>query len=150
MPFRHRLAGLALFGFAALSPVWADPVAFNSFVSSPPGAPIGFAYAGNKFVGSIQGDGFGVLYSTDLSGGNVQAFAPGVFFAGGSPAAEHFVSSSLGLGGFPSRDIYVAQSNNIIHITNDGTSSNVFASGLSGAFAGSRLTPWARSATTCW
>ena len=85
------------------------------------GGTIGFSYAGNKFVGSVQADGTGnVLYSTDLNGGNVQVFAPTVNIPGGSPSSEHFVASSLGLGGFPSRDIYVAAANDIIHIDNAG------------------------------
>ena len=96
---------------------------------------IGFAYAGNKFVGSVQRDGTGALYSTDLVGGNVQLFAPTVILAP-NPSSEHFVSSSLGLGGFPSRDVYVANSNGVMHITNDGTSSNLFVTGLIGDVRG--------------
>jgi hypothetical protein len=69
-------------------------------------ATIGFAYAGNKFVGSIERDGTDVLFQTNLIGGGVTAFAPTVSLAATS-ASEHFVTSSLGLGGFPSRDIYV-------------------------------------------
>src|SRR6266404_4180973 len=96
---------------------------------------IGFAYAGNKFVGSVQRDGTGALYSTDLNGGNVQVFAPTVSLAP-NLASEHYVSSSLGLGGFPSRDIYVANANGVMHITNNGASSNVFVSGLNGLVRG--------------
>lgn len=96
---------------------------------------IGFAFAGNKFVGSVQRDGTGALYSTDLNGGNVQVFAPTVSLAPTS-SAEHFVSSSLGLGGFPSRDVYVASGNGVMHITNDGTSSDLFVSGLNGSVRG--------------
>ena len=96
---------------------------------------IGFTYAGNKFVGSVQRDGTGALYSTDLVGGNVQLFAPTVILAP-NLSSEHFVSSSLGLGGFPSRDVYVANSNGVMHITNDGTTSNLFVAGLIGDVRG--------------
>jgi hypothetical protein len=117
----------------------AQAVTFNTVFTDPhpllgPGT-IGFAYAGNKFVGSVQQDGTGALYSTNLTGGNVQLFAPAVSLAG-SAASEHFVSSSLGLGGFPSRDVYVAAGNTVVHITNDGTSSNTFVSGLNGGVRG--------------
>lgn len=114
-------------------------VTLNVFTDPHPtvgGGTIGFTYAGNKFVGSVQADGNNVLYSTDLNGGNVQVFAPTVFIPGGSPSSEHFVSSSLGLGGFPNRDVYVAAGNSIIHIDNAGTTSNTFVSGLASAVRG--------------
>lgn len=128
------LAALAWFsssvGHAAnFSTIFTDP---HPLLSE---GTIGFAYAGNKFVGSVQRDGTGALYSTDLTGGNVQLFAPSVVLAP-NPSSEHFVSSSLGLGGFPGRDIYVASSNGVMHITNDGTTSNLFVSGLSGNVRG--------------
>jgi hypothetical protein len=100
------------------------------------GGTIGFAYAGNKFVGSAQGDGVGILYATDLDGSNVRLFAPSISIPSGSISSEHYVTSSLGLGGFPSRDIYVAAGNGILHITNDGTSSNMFVTGLAGPVRG--------------
>ena len=96
---------------------------------------IGFSYAGNKFVGSVQLNGTGALYSTDLNGGNVQLFAPAVNLDP-NPSGEHYVSSSLGLGGFPNLDVYVASANGVVHITNDGSSSNSFVSGLSGDVRG--------------
>src|SRR2546422_3586929 len=77
-------------------------IVFNVFTNPHPllsGGTIGFAYAGNKFVGSVQGNGTNLLYSTDLNGGSVALFAPGVSLAA-SPSGEHFVASSLGLGGF--------------------------------------------------
>jgi len=107
----------------------AHALTLNVFTDPHPtvsGGTIGFAFAGDKFVGSVQADGLNVLYSTNLTGGNVQVFAPTVSIPGGSPSSEHFVTSSLGLGGFPSRDIYVAAGNGIIHINNAGTASNVF------------------------
>jgi hypothetical protein len=102
---------------------------------------IGFTYAGNKFVGSVYSGG--QLYSTDLTGGSVAAFGPANVLNSGQ--FEHYVTSSLGLGGFPLRDIYVGDirctvgscvtndpnlENSIVHITNDGTSSNKFVGGL--------------------
>ncbi len=94
---------------------------------------IGFTFAGNKFVGSVYSGG--QLYSTDLSGGSVAAFGPsGVLNAG---IFEHYVASSYGLGGFPSRDIYVGDlhgnENSIVHITNDGTSHDKFVGGMCGS-----------------
>ncbi|MCU1276165.1 MAG: motif putative anchor domain protein [Bryobacterales bacterium] len=105
-------------------------IVLNTFVSSTGGSPIGFAYAGNKFVGSNYFSS--QLYQTDLNGGNVQNFGPLVL----NPTGEDYVSSSLGLGGFPSRDIYVATGTSIEHISNDGTSHNTFVSGLVGNVKG--------------
>jgi len=101
---------------------------------------IGFAYAGDKFVGSIQRDGTNVLFQTDLSGGSVTTFASTVSLAG-TASSEHYVASSLGLGGFPSRDIYVASGGGVMHISNDGTSSNLFVTGLSGTVRGILFDP---------
>lgn len=94
------------------------------------GGAVGFTYAGNKFVGSALGDGAGILYATDLSGKNVRVFAPGVSVPAGSISSEHYVASSLGLGGFPERDIYVGAGNGILHISNDGTRSSMFVTDL--------------------
>jgi hypothetical protein len=112
------------------SPAVSAALVLNPFTDPHPllsGGTIGFTYAGNKFVGSVQADGAGnVLYSTDLTGGNVQLFAPTVNIPSGSPSSEHFVASSLGLGGFPSRDVYVAAGNDIIHIDNAGATGGSF------------------------
>ena len=98
----------------------------NPFTDPHPllsGGTIGFAYIGDGFVGTVQADGTGnVLYRTDVNGGSVSIFAPTVLIPGGSPSSEHFVASSLGLGGFPDRDVYVAAANGIIHIDHAGTS----------------------------
>jgi hypothetical protein len=129
---------LGVLGLAVHAPVAAG-LTLSVFTNPHPvvsGGTIGFAYAGNKFVGSVQADGFNVLYSTDLTGGNVQVFAPTVSIPGGSVASEHFVASSLGLGGFPSRDVYVAAANGIIHIDNAGTSGNTFVTGLASPVRG--------------
>jgi hypothetical protein len=131
--FGSRLP-LAVLGTLALSltlalPARALPLSPSIFTDPHPtlsGGTIGFAFAGNKFVGSVQADGLNVLYSTDLVGGNVQVFAPTVSIPVGSPASEHYVASSLGLGGFPNRDIYVAAGSGIVHINNAGTTSSFF------------------------
>ena len=136
--------GLALVATTALGLFTSGPalagVTLNPFTNPHPtvsGGTIGFAYAGDKFVGSVQGDGTGLLYSTDLTGGNVQVFAPTISLAGGTVASEHFISSSLGLGGFANRDLYVAAGpDGILHISHDGTTSDTFVTGLSGAVRG--------------
>lgn len=121
----------------------AAPLTFSVFTDPHPTmsqGTIGFTYAGNKFVGSVQKDGTGALYSTDLNGGNVQVFAPSVSLATNG-ASEHYVASSLGLGGFANRDIYVASGNSIMHISNDGSTSGSFVSGLSGDVRGILFDP---------
>lgn len=125
---------------AAIPP--AEAVTVHTFVTQSDigtamgtSATIGFAYAGNKFVGSVQRDGTNVLFSTDLNGGSVAPFASSVSLAATS-ASEHFVTSSLGLGGFPSRDIYVASGNGVAHITNNGASGGSFVTGLNGTVRG--------------
>jgi hypothetical protein len=110
--------------------VFADPHPLAS------GGTIGFTYAGNKFVGSVQGDGLGILYATDLDGTNVRLFAPTVAIPAGSILGEHYVAASLGLGGFPSRDIYVAAGTSILHITNDGSASDVLVKNLASPVRG--------------
>lgn len=102
------------------------------------GGTIGFAYVGNGFVGSVQADGSNVLYRTNTTGGAVTLFAPSVSIPGGSPSSEHYVASSLGLGGFPNRDVYVAAGGRIIHIDNAGTTGNDFITSVNGS-AGNTL-----------
>jgi len=106
---------------------------FTVFVDPHPtvsGGTIGFAFAGNKFVGSSQGNGAGILYFTDLAGGNKQLFAPQVIIPGGNPFSEHSLASSLGLGGFPQRDVYVGAGDGVLHISNDGSRSDMLVSEL--------------------
>jgi hypothetical protein len=121
-------------------------ILFNTF-ATPNGTggsfdPIGFAYAGNKFVGSLYfpSDPNHILYSTDLTGHNIQPFGTGVSIPTAVPE-EHFVASSLGLGGFPSRDIYVGALGQIIHISNDGTTGGPFVTGLNGEVRGILFDP---------
>lgn len=133
--------GLCVLAFSV--PAFCAPIVFSVFTDPHPvvsGGSISITYAGNKFVGSVQRNGIDALYSTDLNGGNVQLFAPTASLAPTS-SAEHFVASSLGLGGFPSRDIYVASGNGVLHISNDGTTSNTFVSGLSGLVRGILFDP---------
>jgi hypothetical protein len=92
---------------------------------------IGFAYIGDGFVGSVQTDGLNVLYRTDLNGGSVQVFAPTVAIAS-NPSSEHFVASSLGLGGFPNRDVYVASGAGIVHIDHAGASGSPLITSVDG------------------
>jgi hypothetical protein len=115
-------------------------VSFSQFTNPYPPmnnsyGPIGFTFAGDGFVGSIYNSGTMSLYKTDLTGATVQVFAPSVSIPGGADV-EHFVAASLGQAGFPAYDIYVAASNEIIHINHAGTTSNVFTSGLTGNVRG--------------
>ncbi|MDP9173445.1 MAG: hypothetical protein M3O30_06210 [Planctomycetota bacterium] len=110
------------------------------FIANNPigGAPIGWAFAGNKFVGSIldSGSGQNLLYSTNLTGGNIQPFGGTVTLAV-NYGLEHYVSSSIGLGGFPVGDVYVASGNNIQHITNAGVADpGLFVNGSTGGING--------------
>ena len=85
---------------------------------------IGFAYAGNKFVGSVYPNN-SQLYQTNLSGGAVAKF--GTPIAGGN--SELYVSSSLGLGGFPNRDIYASagpSNGGLYHFSNNGATQGTF------------------------
>ena len=135
--FQFKLtAALSCAAFFLLQPAHAN-VVFSPFTGNFPigGAPIGFAYVGDGFVGSVQRDGTNVLYSTDLNGGNILPFATSVSLAP-TDSAEHYLASSLGLGGFPSRDVYAASGNGVEHITHDGTSGNLFVGGLNGNVRG--------------
>ena len=127
-----RIASLALgiLGSAAFSyAVTPLPFTPNNPIG---GQPVGFSFAGNKFVGTILGDGTGRLYSTDLTGNSIAPFGGTVSLVAGH-GQEHYVSSSIGLGGFPNGDIYVASGNNIQHITNAGVADpGLFVTGSAG------------------
>lgn len=100
---------------------------------------IGFTYAGDKFVGSVYfGPNNNQLYQSDLNGKNLALFGPPIPGVSG----EIWVSGSLGLGGFPSRDIYAAQNNGVFHITHNGSSGSTFASGLDGSVRGIAFDPF--------
>jgi hypothetical protein len=112
----------ALCTFVA-TPSYAVVITPTPFTPNNPigGQPVGWAFAGNKFVGSVLDNGTGqnLLYSTNLSGGSVAPFGGAVTLAP-TFGLEHYISGSIGLGGFPIGDLYVASGNNIEHITNAG------------------------------
>lgn len=113
----------------------------NPFVAATGGAPIGFAYAGNKFVGSNYFNN--QLYQTDLNGGSVAAFGAPLPIASGA-IGEVYVSSSLGLGGFGSRDIFAGSEalGTVYKFNNDGTGQTVLASGLIGGVRSIAFDPY--------
>jgi PEP-CTERM motif len=129
----------------------ASALSFDTFVSSSSlvaatgnDDAIGFAYAGNKFVGSIYYNN--QLYQTDLSGQNAAKFGAPLPIASGS-AGEIYVSSSLGLGGFGSREVFAGSQNlgTVWRLGNDATSATpatVFASGLSGGVRSIAFDPY--------
>ena len=141
---------IALVALAALSVVCAsaEAITFSPFVQQADlaaalsnNATIGFAYAGNKFVGSVYfGTNNNQLYQTDLTGGNVQKFGAPIPTASG----EIYVSSSLGLGGFGSRDVFAGSEGvGIVYkFNNDGTGQTPFVSGLSAGVRGIGFDPY--------
>jgi hypothetical protein len=113
----------------------AFAITYAPFTAPPSPGSVGWTYAGNKFVGSIAGNGTGLLYSTDLTGGSVQVFAPTVNLPN-APSTEHYVSASPNIGGWLGGEIYAADGSNIVHISNNGATSNNFVTGLSGEVRG--------------
>ncbi len=141
-----RIAGALAFLWAVNAPaVVFDPFVTGADINSALGQnnTIGFAFAGNKFVGSVYfGTNNNQLYQTDLNGGNVQPFgAPIPGFWG-----EIFVSSSLGLGGFGSREVFAGSqaAGSIYRFSNDGSSGSLFVNGLVGATRGIAFDPFGR------
>ncbi|MBS0348618.1 MAG: hypothetical protein JSR69_19405 [Proteobacteria bacterium] len=144
---QSRLLTALCGSFAFLSAPAFATVSFSTFVSGSDlnstlsnTAAIGFAYAGDKFVGSVYfGANNNQLYQTDLSGGNVKKFGAPIPTASG----ELYVSSSLGLGGFASRDIFVSQGNDVYRVSKDGLTQGTFTtSPLSGAVRGIAFDPY--------
>jgi len=132
---RLLFAVLAVTGFLLFGAYAAHAqISFNVFTGIPFQSmyPFGIAYGGNKFVVSVQGEGQ-ALYSTNLDGSNLQKFAPQISLPAlvSNFTYDHGIASSIGLGGFPTWDFYVGVENGILHISNDGTKSNAFVSGLS-------------------
>lgn len=113
----------------------ASAITYAPFTTPPSAGSVGFTYAGNKFVGSVAGNGTGLLYQSDLTGGNVQVFAPTVNLAS-APSTEHYVAASPAIGGWTGGEVYVADGSNIVHISNNGVTSNTFVTGLSGEVRG--------------
>ena len=145
---RKLLAAVGGLSLLWAGSIFAGPIAFNPFVSGADlstalsnTAAIGFSYAGNKFVGSVYfGSNNNQLYQTNLSGGNVQKFgAPIPGFSG-----EIYVSSSLGLGGFASRDVFAGSQvgGTVHHLSNDGLSGSSFVTGLVGGVRGIAFDPY--------
>jgi PEP-CTERM motif len=126
---------------AASSNAALASVVFSPFVTSTGGSPIGFAYAGDKFVGSNYFDN--QLYQTNLTGGGVAAFGSALPIASGS-IGEVYVSSSLGLGGFGSRDVFAGSQalGTVYKFNNDGTGQVVFTSGLVGGIRSIAFDPY--------
>ena len=126
---------------AAMSSPAVATVSFSPFVTATGGSPIGFAYAGDKFVGSNYFNN--QLYQTDLTGGGVTNFGAALPISSGS-IGEVYVSSSLGLGGFGSRDVFAGSesSGTIYKFNNDGTNQTVFAIGLIGGVRSIAFDPY--------
>ena len=102
---------------------------------------IGFAYAGDKFVGSVYfGPNNNQLYQTNLTGGGVSVFGTPIAGAGG----EIYVSSSLGLGGFGSRDVFAGPENisSVFRFNNDGSGQTAFTTGLTGGIRSIAFDPY--------
>jgi hypothetical protein len=124
-------------------------VVFNPFVTNASLAsggvggiaPIGFAYAGDKFVGSNYFNN--QLYQTDLTGGNVKPFGAPLPIASGA-IGEIYVSSSLGLGGFGSREVFAGSeaAGTVYRYANDGSGLVPFATGLIGDVRGIGFDPY--------
>lgn len=125
----------------ALSSPANATVTFSPFVASTGGAPIGFAYAGDKFVGSNYFDN--QLYQTALNGTGVSAFGAPLPIGSGS-IGEVYVTSSLGLGGFGSRDVFAGSqaSGTVYKFNNDGTGQTAFVTGLSGGIRSIAFDPY--------
>lgn len=126
---------------AAMSSPALATISFSPFVNATGGSPIGFAYAGDKFVGSNYFNN--QLYQTNLTGSGITNFGAALPIASGS-IGEVYVSSSLGLGGFGSRDVFAGSesSGTVYKFNNDGTGQSVFASGLTGGVRSIAFDPY--------
>lgn len=124
----------------AVTSATLNALTFTPF-STPGGAPIGFAFAGDKFVGSRYFDN--QLYQTNLSGGGVTNFGTPLPIASSS-IGEIYVTSSLGLGGFGMRDVFAGSeaAGTVYRFSNSGGAPTVFASGLSGDVRGIAFDPF--------
>ncbi len=129
----------------------ATAITFNPFVTSSElnaavadQDAIGFSFAGNKFVGSTYFNN--QLYQTDLAGNNAQKFGAALPITSGS-AGEIYVSSSLGLGGFASRDIFAGSQSygTVWSYANSATTSTAatpFVTGLTGGVRSIAFDPY--------
>jgi hypothetical protein len=137
--FASFLGGLGL-AMASATPAFAA-LTFSPFVPSTGGSPIGFSYAGDKFVGSNYFNN--QLYQTNLSGGGVAAFGSPLPISSGA-IGEVYVSSSLGLGGFGSRDVFAGSEalGTVYKFNNDGTGQTPFVTGLTGGVRSIAFDPY--------
>ncbi len=136
LEFLHRASPIVLTvcltaTMLVVPPAAASPLSFTPFVTSTDlsslfgnSGTIGFTYAGNKFVGSVYiGVNNKQLYSTNLSGTGLQLFGNPITAPSPAPPT---LSSSLGLGGFPSRDVYASDGATIYHFSNNGLNQRIF------------------------
>ena len=141
----HR-SSQALLSIVVLSVLLSNPptelvaqvqLGSDVYIPSPPKPTwwnsVGITFAGDKFVLSLNTNGY-PLSSIDASAVRSQDFAPQIKISGGTleTAFEHPIASSLGLGGFPCRDIYVGAGSKILHITGNGVDSDTFFNDLDG------------------
>lgn len=140
---KKNLSAAIVLASLIVAPSALAQLTFSSFVTDPSlnGAPIGFSYAGNKFVGSLYFNN--QLYQTDLSGGNVQNFGAPLPIASAA-IGEVYVTSSLGLGGFGSRQVFAGSeaAGTVYRFNNDGTGLTSFVSGLAGDVRGIGFDPY--------
>lgn len=134
----------------ALTPS-AIAINFNPFVTGAElnaavgsTAAIGFSFAGNKFVGSTYFNN--QLYQTDLAGNSAQKFGAALPISSGS-AGEIYVSSSLGLGNFTSRDIFAGSQSfgtvwTYANAATTSTAATAFVSGLVGGVRSIAFDPY--------
>lgn len=147
---KHNL--LALVGACCLSVAGgASAIPLSTFVSSAElsGAvgdtdAIGFSYAGNKFVGSTYFNN--QLYQTDLAGNNAAKFGAALPISSGS-AGEVYVSSSLGLGGFASRNVFAGSQSfgtvwTYANAATTSTAATQFVTGLTGGVRSIAFDPY--------
>ncbi|HQR19319.1 MAG TPA: PEP-CTERM sorting domain-containing protein [Burkholderiaceae bacterium] len=136
----------ALLGQAAVAAPTFNPFVTTSELINAVGSSsaIGFSFAGNKFVGSIYYNN--QLYQTDLNGNNATAFGAPLPITSGS-AGEIYVSSSLGLGGFASRDVFAgSQTYGTVWTYANGattaTAATPFVTGLTGGVRSIAFDPY--------
>lgn len=89
--------------------------------------PAGLAFAGDKFVAYV-----GDLYWFGPTDVQLSSFPLSVKIPFGDVETgfEHPIAASLGLAGFPCRDIYIGAGNQILHLANGGAKVDLFAHDL--------------------
>lgn len=171
---RLATATLAILGHLLISlqagatPLCPSTVSLTNFTAPPNGwnYTIGFCYAGNRFVGSVgvtpfpNSNASRCLYQCRPDGTNpIPLVAPPYTIPNGPTGEEHMVASSLGLAGWPYRDIYVGfggsgYAGGIYHINQPGgdpparSSSTLLLRPVGTQYAASYSTRVGSSATT--